>query len=93
MYIFFFFPRSSYEDSAIPTGGQPIAEPQYAKGEYVYIQGKKGARPEPSILLVERVWNAADDVPMVYGNCFFRYDLIVWFSYSAYFSLFPRVQL
>lgn len=71
------FPRSSCEDSAIPTGGQPIAEPQYAKGEYVYIQAKKGARPEPSILLVERVWNTADDVPMVHGNCFFRYDFFL----------------
>jgi hypothetical protein len=63
--------RSSCDESSIPPGGQPLSQTQYIKGDFVYVQTKKG-QPETSVMQVERVWTNTDNIPMMYGNTYYR---------------------
>lgn len=71
--------RSSCDESSIPTGGQPLSQTQYNKGDFIYFQGKKGHQ-EINILQIDRIWTNSEDVPMVYGNCYFRSVFFVSFE-------------
>ncbi|XP_050685082.1 protein polybromo-1 isoform X2 [Leptidea sinapis] len=60
--------RSSTDES-LPTGAPP--QTQYGKGDFVYIQGERGAK-EPNIVQMERLFTNADNVPMMYANVYYR---------------------
>ncbi|XP_026322963.1 protein polybromo-1 isoform X2 [Hyposmocoma kahamanoa] len=62
--------RSSTDDS-MPSGGNPIPQTQYNKGDFVYVQPEKGSK-DPIIVQVERVWTSNENVPMMYANVYFR---------------------
>lgn len=69
--ISIFFCRSSCEDGVVPTGGEPLAQTQYNKGDFVYVQLKKGQQ-ETNIVQIERLWTNQEDVPMLYGNVYYK---------------------
>ncbi|GBP69256.1 Protein polybromo-1 [Eumeta japonica] len=62
--------RSSTDDS-MPSGGAPLHQTRYNKGDFVYVQPEKGKK-DICIVQVERVWTNAEGVAMMYGNVYFR---------------------